>query len=83
VTLKVKYADFQQITRSQSFGDFVPSVAVLESTALDLLAPLLPVRLGVRLLGVTLSVVAEHREDAGEPAADAGDLEPTSARCSG
>jgi len=55
VTLKVKYADFQQITRSRSFGDFVPSVAVLESTALDLLAPLLPVRLGVRLLGVTLS----------------------------
>ncbi len=55
VTLKVKYADFQQITRSRSFGNFVPSVAVLESTALDLLVPLLPVQLGARLLGVTLS----------------------------
>ena len=55
VTLKVKYADFQQVTRSRSFTGFVPSVAVLESTVLDLLAPLLPVRLGVRLLGVTLS----------------------------
>jgi len=55
VTLKVKYADFQQITRSRSFADAVPSPAVLESTALDLLAPLLPVRMGVRLLGVTLS----------------------------
>jgi len=55
VTLKVKYADFQQITRSRSFGVSVPSVAVLESTALDLLAPLLRVRLGVRLLGVILS----------------------------
>jgi len=55
VTLKVKYADFQQITRSRSFGDFVPSLTALESTALDLLVPLLPVRLGVRLLGVTLS----------------------------
>ena len=55
VTLKVKYADFQQITRSQSFVDFVLSVAVLERTALALLAPLLPVRLGVRLLGVILS----------------------------
>ena len=55
VTVKVKYADFQQITRSRSFGEFVPRGAVLESTALDLLAPLLPVRLGVRLLGVTLS----------------------------
>ena len=55
VTLKVKYADFQQVTRSRSFADAVPSVAVLEGTALDLLAPLLPVRTGVRLLGVTLS----------------------------
>ena len=55
VTLKVKYADFQQITRSRSFADFVPSLAVLEHTALALLAPLLPVRRGVRLLGVTLS----------------------------
>ena len=55
VTLKVKYADFQQITRSRSFGNFVPSVAALERAALDLLAPLLPVRLGVRLLGVALS----------------------------
>ena len=33
----------------------VVAAAVLESTALDLLAPLLPMRLGVRLLGVTLS----------------------------
>ena len=57
VTLKVKYADFQQITRSRSFSDFVPCMAVLENTALDLLAPLLPVRLGVRLLGVTLSAL--------------------------
>ena len=57
VTLKVKYADFQQITRSRSFSDVVPSVAVLETTALDLLTPLLPARLGVRLptVGVTLS----------------------------
>ena len=55
VTLKVKYADFQQITRSRSFPDFVPGLALLEGTALDLLQPLLPVRLGVRLLGVTLS----------------------------
>jgi DNA polymerase-4 len=57
VTLKVKYADFQQITRSRSFSEVVSSVVMLESTALDLLAPLLPVRLGVRLLGVTLSAL--------------------------
>ncbi len=55
VTLKVKYADFRQVTRSRSFADPVPDVAALERAALDLLVPLLPVRLGVRLLGVTLS----------------------------
>ena len=55
VTLKVKYADFQQVTRCRSFADVVPSLTVLEGTALDLLAPLLPVRMGVRLLGATLS----------------------------
>ena len=55
VTLKVKYADFQKIRRSRAFDDLVPSVTVLESIALDLLQPLLPVRLGVRLLGITLS----------------------------
>ncbi len=71
VTLKVRYADFQQIARSRSFGDFVPSVAVLESAALDLLAPLLPVR---RAPARRRHVVAEHRGDAGEPTANAGDL---------
>jgi len=55
VTLKVKYADFQQITRSRPFADVVPILAMLESTTFDLLTPLLPVRMGVRLLGVTLS----------------------------
>ena len=57
VTLKVKYADFQQVTRSRSFAEWVPGAAALEGAALDLLAPLLPVRLGVRLLGVTLSTL--------------------------
>ena len=57
VTLKVKYTDFQQITRSRSFADVVPSLAALEGAALDLLASLLPVRLGVRLLGVPLSLL--------------------------
>jgi DNA polymerase-4 len=55
VTLKVKYADFQQITRSHTAEAAVRSGAELEQRALALLAPLFPARKGVRLLGVTLS----------------------------
>ena len=54
VTVKAKYADFQQVTRSRS-GTAPATQAALEQTSLDLLRPLFPPRLGVRLLGVTLS----------------------------
>jgi DNA polymerase-4 len=55
VTLKVKYADFQLITRSRTASDPVASRADLEHLTLALLAPLVPVPKGVRLLGVALS----------------------------
>ena len=55
LTLKVKFADFSQITRSRSGSAPVASRAALEGAALDLLRPLLPVAMGVRLLGVSLS----------------------------
>ncbi len=55
VTLKVKFADFQQITRSRSIAGGVASRAVLEQLALDLLHGILPVEKGVRLLGVTVA----------------------------
>jgi DNA polymerase-4 len=55
VTLKVKYADFQQITRSRTGQvPFTEQAAVLD-TVKTLAASLLPVKKGVRLLGVTLS----------------------------
>jgi len=66
VTLKVKYADFQQITHGRSFADVVPSLAMLEGTAFDLLTPLLPVRMGVRLLGVTLSSLNTEEASTGQ-----------------
>ena len=59
VTVKVKHADFQQVTRSRSGTDPVPTQARLEQVSLDLLRPLFPPRLGVRLLGVTLSNLDE------------------------
>jgi DNA polymerase-4 len=55
VVLKVKYADFKLITRSRSLVHPVASRAELEQLSLDLLARLMPVPKGVRLLGVTLS----------------------------
>ncbi len=55
VTLKVKYADFQQITRRKTREEFIAGRAEFASTARDLLDHLLPVPKGVRLLGLTLS----------------------------
>ena len=55
VTVKVKYADFRQITRSRSCRGPVGSAAELEQMALELLRPCFPPARGVRLLGVTLS----------------------------
>jgi DNA polymerase-4 len=55
ITLKVKFADFQQITRSKSVGETIDSLADLECLSLGLLEPLLPTRKGVRLLGISLS----------------------------
>ena len=55
VTLKVKYADFQTITRSRTLGSAVESREALERVSLELLGALMPVVKPVRLLGVTLS----------------------------
>jgi DNA polymerase-4 len=58
-TLKVKFADFQQITRSKSVDDAIDSLADLERLSLGLLEPLLPPRKGVRLLGISLSSLTQ------------------------
>lgn len=63
VTLKVKYADFQQVTRSRSFALPVGSKVALERASVELLKPLLPVSKGVRLLGVTLSALETNERD--------------------
>jgi DNA polymerase-4 len=57
VTLKVKYADFEQITRRRTGDAPVTSQAELERFTYALLEPVFPVRLGIRLLGVTLSSI--------------------------
>jgi DNA polymerase IV len=59
LTLKVKFTDFRQITRSKSVDDAIDSLADLERLSLGLLEPLLPPRKGVRLLGISLSSLTQ------------------------
>ncbi len=65
VTLKVKFTDFQLITRSRTFAQPLASPVALDETVVQLLGPLFPLAKDIRLLGVTLSsfdAVAEEPE---------------------
>jgi DNA polymerase-4 len=57
VTLKIKFADFEIISRSQSLPDFVESRPKLERVAIGLLERLMPMQRAVRLLGVSISAL--------------------------
>ncbi len=59
VTLKVKYADFQLISRSHSFADPIADPTAFAAAGHYLLGALLPVPKGVRLLGLGLSNLIE------------------------
>lgn len=55
VTLKLRRADFHTITRARSLTIAVADEATMLAIGRGLLAPLLPIEGGVRLLGLTLS----------------------------
>lgn len=55
VTLKVKYTDFQQITRSHTAAATVLNKDELSRLSGSLLESVFPIAKGIRLLGVTLS----------------------------
>jgi DNA polymerase-4 len=55
VTVKIKWADFQQATRSRSLPSPVADRETLRRASLDLVRSVYPPRLGIRLVGVTLS----------------------------
>ena len=58
VTLKAKFADFHQVTRSRTV-DVPPSTqAAIEAIGFELLQSLFPTSKGIRLLGLTLSSLA-------------------------
>ena len=59
----MKYADFQQITRSRTGQALLSTRAEIEqlSYSYALLEPLFPVTKGIRLLGMTLSSLGEKQ----------------------
>jgi DNA polymerase-4 len=63
VTLKVKYADFEIITRRRSTVYPVDSRQEVGRIATDLLTQLCPLPKGVRLLGVSLSSLTSDAEE--------------------
>lgn len=63
VTLKVKFADFQQITRARSLPRPVASQVEMLAIGRELAATVLPDPRGARLLGLTLSGLGHDRDD--------------------
>lgn len=62
VTIKVKYADFTQITRSRSVVSEVGTKTILERIVVELLESVTPPSQGIRLLGVSLSSLREKEK---------------------
>ncbi len=53
--MKIKWADFQQSTRSKSFSSPIDSRARLHDASLGLIRSVFPPPKAIRLVGVTLS----------------------------
>jgi len=62
VTVKVKYRDFQIITRSRSYATPVRTQPALQEASLTLIRSVLPPEKGIRLVGVTVSNFADVEE---------------------
>lgn len=66
ITLKVKYSNFQQITRARSLDSYIPNRQCFAELGRQLLNELLPVPLSVRLLGLTLSSLEHELSNASQ-----------------
>ncbi|GAB5412984.1 MAG: DNA polymerase IV [Congregibacter sp.] len=85
LTLKMKFADFQQITRARSLSEAISSRAVFDELAGQLLSSQLPVTKGVRLLGLTISNLSQaadnldaqpYKSENRSPAAEVAEAKP-------
>jgi DNA polymerase-4 len=66
VTVKVKFADFRQVTRSRSFPTVIARHDLLQQVSVELVRTLLPTAKGVRLLGVSVSNFDQMSIDAAD-----------------
>jgi DNA polymerase-4 len=62
VTVKIKYADFQQRTRSRSLPAPIADQATLRQVSVGLVRTVFPPERGIRLLGVTVSNFADDAD---------------------
>lgn len=62
LVLKARYSDFRTITRSRTVGQALTDRAAIAQLGHALLDQILPVEMGVRLLGLTLSGLVDHNE---------------------
>jgi DNA polymerase-4 len=67
VTVKVKFADFQIITRSRSYPTAIARHEALQQASLALVRTVLPTTKGIRLLGVTVSNLDRGAESGALP----------------
>jgi DNA polymerase IV len=63
VTLKVKYSDFQIVTRGRTLPAATACEEDIREAGITLLAPLAPPSKGVRLLGLTVSNLEDENMD--------------------
>ena len=63
MTLKVKFADFELISRSRTVTDPIGSRAELKLSASDLLKAIFPTKKAVRLLGVSVSGFVDAQDE--------------------
>jgi DNA polymerase IV len=64
LVLKARYSDFQTITRSRSPGHIIADKVEFAELGHQLLSLILPAKLGIRLLGLTLSGIVEGEVEA-------------------
>jgi DNA polymerase-4 len=86
VTVKVKFAGFRQVTRSRSYPTMITRHDFLRHASIELVRTLLPIAMGIRLLGVTVSNFDRALVDGADalPLFGAGEtIPPRSAAASG
>lgn len=66
VTVKIKYADFQQATRSRTSSAPITSQGDLRELSIALTRSVYPLRNGIRLVGVTVSGFESGNREAGQ-----------------